>query len=76
MKSARRAGSGGQGTFVQGALDNALEQLDKALPEGGVRDAMATWKVAAMTGQRGGIAGLRTVKVTITAVRSPEWQKK
>lgn len=58
---------------LQAALDEALTQLDKALGEGGVADAMATWTITKVTGQRGGIAGLHSVKVTITATRTPPW---
>ena len=61
---------------LQAALDDALSQLDKALGEGGVADALATWTITGVTGQRGSIAGLRTVTVTITATRSPEWDSK
>lgn len=61
---------------LQAALDKALEQLDKALNEGGVRDATATWKVAAISGERGTFKQGRTVKVAITATRSPQWDKK
>jgi hypothetical protein len=60
---------------VQDALDDALKQLDKALAEGGVADAQATWKISGVTGQRGGITGSRTAKVTITATRSPDWSQ-
>lgn len=58
---------------LQEALDGALKQLGKALAEGGIADALATWKLAGVTGQRGSIAGLHTVTATITATRSPEW---
>lgn len=61
---------------LQEALDKALSQMDKALGEGGVRDALGSWKLAGVIGQRGGIAGLNILKVTITATRSPEWEKK
>jgi hypothetical protein len=65
-----------KGGKVQEALDKALEQLDKALPEGGVADAQAEWKMSGVTGTRGGIAGVHTVTVTISATRTPEWKKK
>ncbi len=58
---------------LQAALDGALMQLDKALGEGGVADAMSTWTITKVTGQRGSIAGVRSVKVTITATRTPAW---
>ncbi len=60
---------------LQAALDEALMQLDKAVGEGGVADAMSTWTITKVTGQRGGIAGLRSVKVTITATRTPPWDE-
>jgi hypothetical protein len=61
---------------LQAALDQALEQLDKALNEGGVRDATAAWKVAAISSGRGTFKGGRTVKVAISATRNPRWEKK
>jgi hypothetical protein len=60
---------------VQEALDNALVKLDKDLPEGGVADASASWKLAEVSGQRGGLPGFRSVKVKITATRTPDWKK-
>jgi hypothetical protein len=77
-------GVGGERTFegeaedgkVQAALDRALEKLDGALNEGGVRDATAAWKVAAISGMRGTFKGRSKVKVTITATRSPGWGKR
>ena len=61
---------------IQDALADALKQLDRALGEGGVRDASATWKLAEVIGQSGGIAGLNRVEVKIAAVRVPEWPAK
>lgn len=61
---------------LQEALDKALEQLDKALSEGGVADAQAAWKVADVTGTRGGMTGAKTVKVKISATRTPPWVNK
>lgn len=61
---------------IQDALDAALKELDTALDEGSVADALAAWKITKVTGQRGGIAGLRKAKVTITAIRSPDWHEK
>jgi hypothetical protein len=58
---------------LQEALDAALNELGEALGEGGVADAMATWKIGEVTGESGGIAGFRMLKVTITASRTPEW---
>lgn len=60
---------------LQAALDEALTQLDKALGEGGVADAMATWTISKVTGRRGGIAGMHSLKVTIIATRTPAWGK-
>ncbi|QVL34547.1 hypothetical protein KIH39_11755 [Telmatocola sphagniphila] len=61
---------------IQEALDNALKELDKAMGEGGVADGLANWKLSSVSGQRGGFAGRRGVKVEITATRSPDWQEK
>ncbi len=61
------------GGNLQEALDNALQQLDGALGEGGVSDATASWKIIEVTGQRGGIAGFRIVRVKIAAIRTPAW---
>jgi len=60
---------------LQTALEKALEGLDEALNEGGVRDATATWKVAEISGERGTFKEGRTVKVSIIAARSPQWDK-
>jgi hypothetical protein len=61
---------------VQNALDNALGKVSAALPEGGVADASATWRLLALTGELGGIRGVRVVRVTIAAIRTPPWPKK
>jgi hypothetical protein len=58
---------------LQEALDRALQQLDGALGEGGVSDATASWKLFEVTGQRGGIAGFRSVQVKIATTRTPAW---
>jgi uncharacterized protein YidB (DUF937 family) len=58
---------------LQGALEGAVRQLNEDLHEGGVGDALASWVVTKIAGQQGGIAGFHSVKVTITAKRSPEW---
>ena len=42
---------------LQAALEAALQKLDKALPEGNVADASASWRMPDVTGQRGGITG-------------------
>lgn len=59
---------------LQEALDLALEQLDKAMGEGGVFDATGSWRLAEITGRRGGFAGQRSVRVTVAATRHPEWR--
>jgi hypothetical protein len=58
---------------LQEALDNALQQLDGDLGEGGVSDGIASWKIIDVSGQRGGIAAFRSVQVKIAAVRTPPW---
>jgi enamine deaminase RidA (YjgF/YER057c/UK114 family) len=58
---------------IQGALERALQQLDQDLAAGGVFDALATWEIVEITGWRGGIAGFNTVRVKISATRSPSW---
>ncbi len=58
---------------LQKALQAALGKLDKALAEGNVADASATWKITQVSGTRGGITGARGVNVTISAIRTPEW---
>jgi hypothetical protein len=60
---------------LQEALNKALQQLGVELGEGGVRDALASWVIAEIAGQYGGIAGLHSVKVKIAAKRSPEWPR-
>jgi hypothetical protein len=65
-------GESANGTIQEG-LDQALLKLEAALPEGGVADAMGTWRMLTVTGQRGGIVPLRTVKVLISAARTPPW---
>ena len=49
------------------ALRNALKQLEKAMQEQGIPDNLATWKVVAVDGELGGIAGRDIVRVTISA---------
>jgi hypothetical protein len=58
---------------IQEALDAALAKVSGDLAEGNVSDAMANWKIIEVTGQLGGIAALRTAKVTISATRTPPW---
>lgn len=63
------------GGTLQEALDGALQKLDKDLPEGGVADAMASWRLLDVSGLRGGFPGFRSVKVRIAATRTPPWTK-
>jgi len=58
---------------LQEALDKALQQLGGELGERGVSDAMASWKIIEVTGQRGGIAAFHSVQVKIAAIRTPAW---
>jgi len=58
---------------LQEALDKALQQLGGELGEGGVSDAMASWKIIEVTGQQGGIAAFHSVQVKIAATRTPAW---
>lgn len=60
---------------LQEALNDALHQLGADLGEGGVRDALASWVIAEIAGEYGGIAGFHTVKVKIAAKRLPEWPR-
>jgi hypothetical protein len=64
------------GGNLQEALDSALAKLDADLGAGGVSDAMGNWRLAGVTGQRGGIAGVHSVKVTLVATRTPPFPKK
>jgi len=61
------------GGNLQEALDAALRQLSDDLAAGGVRDGSASWVVAEIAGELGGIAGFHSVKATITAKRSGGW---
>jgi len=63
------------GGCLQKALNEALHQLGVDLGEGGVRDASASWVIAEIAGEYGGIAAFHTVKVKIIAKRSPEWPR-
>jgi hypothetical protein len=58
---------------LQEALNNALQRLSEDLGKDGVRDASASWIVTEIAGNRGGFAGFHSVKVSITAKRTPEW---
>ena len=66
-------GSSKSGKF-QKALNAALKELGKALSEGGVADASASWKLDSVTGTVGGIAGVSRLTVTIKATRKPAWK--
>ena len=61
---------------LEEALSQALGKLSGDLGAGGVADGLATWKLAEVTGQLGGFAGFHSVKVKVTATRSPDWPKK
>jgi hypothetical protein len=61
---------------LQEALDVALKSLGDDLAAGGVADALATWKLSEITGQLGGIAGFRSVKVKLIATRTPPYPSK
>ncbi|MCA9003885.1 MAG: hypothetical protein KDA70_01330 [Planctomycetaceae bacterium] len=67
-----------KGTSKQGSYEDALKQalanLNQAMAEDGVRDATATWKVDAVQGVVGGIAGLNELSVVIVAKRQPAWK--
>jgi hypothetical protein len=60
------------GSF-QEALSDALQRLAEEIAESGVCDAYASWDISHISGEYGGIAGLRKVKVKISAARSPAW---
>jgi hypothetical protein len=64
-----------QSGSLQEAVMLALQQLDADLREGGVIDASASWTMTEISGKRGGIADSRSVKVKITAKRSPPWSR-
>jgi hypothetical protein len=58
---------------LQNALSEALQQLSVDLGEGGVCDASASWVIAEIAGQYGGLPGFHNVNVKIAAKRTPEW---
>ena len=58
---------------LQKALEDALHRLAADLGEGGFRDASATWVVSEIAGEHGGFAGLHSVTVRISTIRTPEW---
>jgi hypothetical protein len=58
---------------LQEAIEAARQQLNMDLSENGVRDASASWTVTEISGKSGGFAGFCSIKVKITAKRSPEW---
>ena len=60
---------------IQEALEMATKKLSGALGDGGAADATATWTVQHVTGMVGGLVPPHSVKVTITARRTPPWKK-
>ena len=66
-------GTSKSGKF-QKALNSALKELDEALGKGKVADASAAWKLATVSGNVGGIAGVNRLTVTIKATRQPGWK--
>ena len=58
---------------LQEAVEAALGKLSADITEGGVRDGLAAWTITETSGEYGGIAGSRVLRVKITAERSPEW---
>lgn len=58
---------------LQDAISEALQKLEAALGEDGVRDASASWILAEVSGTYGGIANFNKVKAKIIAKRSPDW---
>lgn len=56
---------------LQKALNAALKKLEKARSDAGA-DILADWKIVEVSGQQGGIAGLNTVKVKISATGIPD----
>lgn len=57
----------------QEALEKAIQLVAKDVGEGGVRDGRVSWLVTETSGEYGGIKGARSVKVKITATRTPHW---
>ncbi len=82
MAKAATTGKKGERTFegnsksgkIQKALNSALKDLNKALSEGGVADASATWSLASVTGNVGGMTGASKLTVKIKASRTPAWK--
>lgn len=69
----RFKGTSNSGSYDE-AIKAAIEKLNSALADDGVRDATATWKVSAVQGEVGGIAGLNQLSVIIVANRQPAWK--
>ncbi len=63
------------GTSNQGSLSEAIaeveKQIDTLIEQSGAADAMAEWKLLSISGQRGGIAGLKTISVKANVVITP-----
>ncbi|RBP03119.1 hypothetical protein DFR50_14643 [Roseiarcus fermentans] len=58
---------------LQEAIEAALRMLAADLNQGGVRDASASWAISEISGTHGGLAGSRSIKVTIASERTPPW---
>lgn len=58
---------------LQEAIAMAPQRLDADLGEGGVSDGSASWTITQTSGTRGGFTGSLSIKVKITAKRSPPW---
>ena len=59
---------------LQKALNAALKELNEALDKGKVANASASWKLASVSGNVDGIAGVNRLTVTIKATRQPAWK--
>lgn len=59
---------------LQKALNAALKDLNEALVEGKAADASASWTLASVSGNVGGIAGVNRLTVSIKATRQPAWK--
>jgi hypothetical protein len=60
------------GSF-EGALEQALSQMNAASAEGGVADGMVTWVLGPVSGRVGGFAGFNELQVVIYVSRTPPW---
>lgn len=57
------------------ALQKAIKKLNRAVSEGGVNDALTTWKVVKTSGHIESDADRNQINVTIEAERLPPWPK-